>query len=219
MYRDFSGEDPYTGPMKVFPAMHYSMGGLWVDYQKDEKTGGMARVSPRNHSTTIPGLYACGECDYAYHGANRLGANSLLSASFSGRVAGDASVAYVKGLKKRAAATPDNFFKQEQSRQEEINQAIMTRQGGENPFALHHELGEIMRKHVFVEREQGAGYRVERHPQAQGAFVCISLDDRSGWATSRYRGAARCSDTIVLAEVITVGGCDECRGSLRPNLS
>jgi succinate dehydrogenase / fumarate reductase flavoprotein subunit len=216
MYRDFSGEDPYTGPMKVFPAMHYSMGGLWVDYQKDEKTGGMARVSPRNHSTTIPGRYACGECDYAYHGANRLGANSLLSASFSGRVAGDASVAYVKGLKKRAAATPDNFFKQEQSRQEEINRAIMTRQGGENPFALHHELGEIMRKHVFVEREnKGLDIALNGIRKLKERSQRISLDDRSGWANQSLSWGRQVQDMIVLAEVITVGARlrDECRGS------
>ena len=68
--------------MKIFPSTHYSMGGLWVDYETDGQTGGMTRISPRNHATSIPGLYACGECDYAYHGANRLGANSLLSASW-----------------------------------------------------------------------------------------------------------------------------------------
>ena len=98
MYRTFLGEDPCTCPMKIFPATHYSMGGLWVDFEKDEQTGGMARIHPRNHATTIPGLYAAGECDFAYHGANRLGANSLLSASYSGQVAGDAAVAYIKGL-------------------------------------------------------------------------------------------------------------------------
>ena len=84
MYRTFVGEDPCEVPMRIFPATHYSMGGLWVDYEKDEQTGGMARVSPKNHATNVPGLYACGECDFAYHGANRLGANSLLSASYSG---------------------------------------------------------------------------------------------------------------------------------------
>ncbi|MBN1512056.1 MAG: FAD-binding protein, partial [Phycisphaerae bacterium] len=51
MYQTFTGEDPYTQPMKIFPATHYSMGGLWVDYETDSKTGGMAKVSPRNHAT------------------------------------------------------------------------------------------------------------------------------------------------------------------------
>jgi succinate dehydrogenase / fumarate reductase flavoprotein subunit len=216
MYRDFSGEDPYTGPMKVFPAMHYSMGGLWVDFQKDEETGGMARVSSRNHATTIPGLYACGECDYLYHGANRLGANSLLSASFSGRVAGDATVAYVKGLKKRSTATPENFLTQEQKRQEEINRALTTRQGGENPFGLHHELGEIMQKHVFVERDnKGLDVALEGIRKLKDRSHRISLDDRSGWTNQSLSWARQVQDMIVLAEVITVGARlrDECRGS------
>ncbi len=66
IYEKFVGDDPARVPMKVFPGMHYSMGGLWVDYDQ---------------MTTIPGLFAAGECEYQYHGANRLGANSLVAAS------------------------------------------------------------------------------------------------------------------------------------------
>ena len=71
--------------MKIFPAVHYSMGGLWVDYERTA-AGGLKMGSPRNQQTNIPGLYAIGECDYQYHGANRLGANSLLSCIFSGLI-------------------------------------------------------------------------------------------------------------------------------------
>ena len=71
--------------MKIFPAVHYSMGGLWVDYERSAG-GGLKVGSPRNQQTNIPGLYAIGECDYQYHGANRLGANSLLSCIFSGLI-------------------------------------------------------------------------------------------------------------------------------------
>ena len=67
IYEKFTGEDPHKLPMKIFPAVHYSMGGLWVDYDQ---------------MTNIPGLFAAGECDYSMHGANRLGANSLLSAIY-----------------------------------------------------------------------------------------------------------------------------------------
>jgi len=93
IYRKFQGVDPVKNPMIISPCMHYSMGGLWVDFERDDTTGGMKADSPRNHATSIPGLYACGECDYQYHGANRLGANSLLSASYSGRVAGESMAA------------------------------------------------------------------------------------------------------------------------------
>jgi succinate dehydrogenase / fumarate reductase, flavoprotein subunit len=63
MYRQITGENPYKTPMRIYPAVHYTMGGLWVDY---------------NLMTTIPGLYACGEANFSDHGANRLGASALM---------------------------------------------------------------------------------------------------------------------------------------------
>jgi succinate dehydrogenase / fumarate reductase flavoprotein subunit len=63
MYQQITGDDPYKGPMMIYPAVHYTMGGLWVDY---------------NLMTTIPGLYALGECNFSDHGANRLGASALM---------------------------------------------------------------------------------------------------------------------------------------------
>src|SRR3984893_2085843 len=85
IYVKFTGVDPHEVPMKIFPAVHYSMGGLWFDYERSAN-GGLKIGSPRNQQTNIPGLYAIGECDYQYHGANRLGANSLLSCIFSGLI-------------------------------------------------------------------------------------------------------------------------------------
>src|SRR5256714_9540142 len=69
IYQKFVGDDPRTTPMKIFPGMHYTMGGLWVDNKQ---------------ATNIAGLFACSECEYQYHGANRLGANSLVSCIFGG---------------------------------------------------------------------------------------------------------------------------------------
>ena len=99
IYEKFQGVDPREVPMKIFPAVHYSMGGLWVDYER-RADGGLQLGSPRNQVTNVPRLYAIGECDYQYHGANRLGANSLLSCIFSGLIAapGIASLAeFAKG--------------------------------------------------------------------------------------------------------------------------
>ena len=73
IYEKFTGDDARKVPMKIFPAVHYSMGGLYVDYDR---------------MTTIKGLFAAGECDFSQHGGNRLGANSLLSAIYGGTVAG-----------------------------------------------------------------------------------------------------------------------------------
>ena len=99
IYEKFVGEDPTKVPMKIFPGMHYSMGGVWVDYA---------------HMTNVPGLFAAGEVDYQYHGANRLGANSLLSCLYSGQVAGAAMVAYVRG---QTTASANGLFDREVKRQ------------------------------------------------------------------------------------------------------
>ena len=215
MYRTFVGEDPCVTPMRIFPATHYSMGGLWVGYEKDEQTSGMARVSPKNHATSIPGLYACGECDFAYHGANRLGANSLLSASFSGRVAGDAAGAHVK-TGHTNGELPESKLEAERKRQEEINKGIISSDSGENPFALHRELGELMREHVFVERSnEGLDKALNGIAKLKERAARVSLDDRSGWANQSLSWARQAQDMIVLAEVIAKSARlrDECRGS------
>jgi succinate dehydrogenase / fumarate reductase flavoprotein subunit len=216
MYRTFAGEDPCEKPMKIFPATHYSMGGIWVDFEKDSQTGGMARISPRNHATSIPGLFACGECDFAYHGANRLGANSLLSASFSGRVAGDSAVAHIKNLGRTGNGMPDSAYQNEQKRQEEINKGIMTCDGGENAFTLHHELGDLMRGYVFVERSnEGLDKALQGIKQLKERSRGISLDHKSTWGNQSLSWARQIQDMIVLAEVIAKGARlrDECRGS------
>ena len=216
MYRTFVGDDPCVTPMKIFPATHYSMGGLWVDYEADGQTGAMTHVHPKNHATSIPGLYACGECDFAYHGANRLGANSLLSASFSGRVAGDAAVAYTKNIKKSNGELPESLYESERKRQEECNQRILSRDTGENPFALHHETGDLMREHVFVERSnEGLDIALETLAQLKQRSQNVALDDRGSWANQSLSWARQVQDMIVLAEVIAKCARmrDECRGS------
>lgn len=216
MYRTFSGEDPFTGPMKIFPATHYSMGGILVGFAKDEQTGGMQAIHADNHHSTIKGLFACGECDSAYHGANRLGANSLLSASYSGMVAGDATAAYVKGLGKDTADAPEQNFEDEKKRQEGINHSITGSAGKENPFALHRELGELMQAHVFVERDnKGLDEAMEGIKKLKERSQDMYLDDTGARANQSLSWARQIQDMIVLAEVITKGARlrDECRGA------
>ncbi len=103
IYEKFVGVDPLLEPMKIYPALHYSMGGLWADFVKDDKTGGLKRFDPKNHMTNIPGLYAAGEADYQYHGANRLGANSLLSCITTGLFIGPCIKNYITDVAKGSA--------------------------------------------------------------------------------------------------------------------
>lgn len=216
IYRKFQGVDPITRPMKIFPSVHYAMGGLWIDYEKDESSGGFKWGSPRNHATNIPGLYACGECDYGYHGANRLGANSLLSASYSGRVAGEAVRAYVLGQGKASHNTPDSMFDAELKRQAEINEKLTKANGPENPFALHDELGAIMTGHVNVVRDNaGLDQALGKLEELEQRFWNLSLGEDNQWANQSLAYARQVHEMIVLGRVVAAGARarDESRGS------
>jgi len=216
IYQSFSGQDPCETPMEIFPAPHYSMGGLWVDWEKDLTTGGMKHGSPRNHQTSLPGLFACGECDGAYHGANRLGANSMLSASFSGRVAGEAAAAYVKGLARAARPDLESALDEERRRQEEINRRILSSDGKENPFVLHRELGELMTNKVGVERDnRGLDEAIAGLQDLEERFEHVGLDDQGAWVNTSLPYARQVHDMIVLGRVMTTSARqrDECRGS------
>ena len=216
IYEKFAGDDPTKVPMKIYPAVHYSMGGLWIDWEKDEETGGMKQPSPRNHQTNIPGLFACGECDGAFHGANRLGANSLLSASYSGRVCGESVAAYIKGLGESCESVPENAFVEEKQRQDAINQDILSGGGGENPFLLHKELGEVMRAKASIVRYNPAlDEALQDVKELQARFENVSLDDTRGWSNTPLVYARQVHDMMVLAEVIAKSAREreECRGS------
>ncbi len=151
IYEKFVGDDPREVPMRVFPAVHYSMGGLWVDYEVSDD-GGLVQGSPRNHQTNIPGLYAVGEVDYQYHGANRLGANSLLSCIYGGIETGPAMLSYAKGLESLVEEQGSEPFDRELERCRKRYEDHLAMDGDENPFVLHRELGDVMLDHVTVER-------------------------------------------------------------------
>src|ERR1051325_4873857 len=110
IYEKFVGTDPLDAPMKIFPAVHYTMGGLWAGFTKDEKTGGLKFGAPGNMMTNIPGLYTMGEVSFAYHGANRLGANSLLSCIFDGLFGGSCIRNYALDAPVAAADVPQSTF-------------------------------------------------------------------------------------------------------------
>ena len=151
IYEKFVGEDPYENPMRVFPAVHYSMGGLWVDFER-AADGGLVKGSPRNQSTNLEGLYAAGEVDYQYHGANRLGANSLLSCIYAGMVTGPAMATYRGNLARSSWDMPSGLFEKAERREREKYEAILKMDGDENPYRIHEELGNMMLLDVTIER-------------------------------------------------------------------
>ncbi|QVL47025.1 MAG: succinate dehydrogenase (quinone) flavoprotein subunit [Thiocapsa sp.] len=215
IYRKFAGVDPMTEPMEIFPAAHYGMGGLWVDFERSAD-GGIQPDSPRNHATNIPGLYACGECDYAYHGANRLGANSLLSASYSGRVAGESVVSYLKGLAVDRGGLAPAIPQAEVACQQGINAELMRAEGADTPYLIQKELGALMTTKVGV---------VRSNPELTSALGEIQvlqerlgnarLGESSTWANQSLAFARQLGDMIELAAVVAQGALarDECRGA------
>lgn len=201
IYRNFYGDDPVKVPMKIFPAPHYFMGGIYVDW---------------NHMTPIPGLFAAGECDYMYHGANRLGANSLLSATYSGFVCGPNAVKYIGGLKKSADDVSEKVFERELSKQKRENENIYKMNGKENPYLLHQELGELMITDVGVvrynknlrEADQKIQHLMER-------YKGIGIADTGRHANNDVMFVRQLGNMLELARVIALGALnrDESRGA------
>jgi len=153
IYEKFVGDDPRYIPMKIFPGMHYSMGGLYVRFEADSATQTPLVGSPINQSTNIPGLYATGEADYAYHGANRLGANSLLSCIYSGMIGGPAMAAFAKSQSKSATdADNQRYFSESKKYWEDRFATIKRMDGKENAYGLTKELGDLMTENCTVVR-------------------------------------------------------------------
>jgi succinate dehydrogenase / fumarate reductase flavoprotein subunit len=198
IYEKFVGDDPRTTPMKIFPGMHYTMGGLWVDF---------------NQATNIPGIFAAGECEYQYHGANRLGANSLVSCIFGGFVAGPNAVRYARN---QQAAASNGHFDSERKRQEEINAGLLKSEGNENPFRLWRELGELMTKDCTVIRYNKNLQQTDaRLVQLLERIQHINLSDRSMWANTSFAFTRQIYNMLQLSRVIAQGARlrDESRGA------
>jgi succinate dehydrogenase / fumarate reductase flavoprotein subunit len=200
IYEKFVGDDPHEVPMKIFPGVHYTMGGLWVD---------------NDQMTNIQGLYAIGECDYSIHGANRLGANSLLSCIYAGFIAGPHAMKYAKNL----AAPPENLaasFEDEKKRQVEANNRLVSNQGTENPFKLWRELGDTMSRNVTVRRFNDKLKETDaKVVELLERYRNVNLADKSMWSNQSFLFTRQLYNMLQLARVITQGAFlrDESRGS------
>jgi succinate dehydrogenase / fumarate reductase flavoprotein subunit len=215
IYAKFVGEDPYTNPMRVFPAVHYSMGGLWVDFERGSD-GSLVKGSPRNQATNIPGLYAAGEVDYQYHGANRLGANSLLSCIYGGMIAGPAIASYVRSLGKSSFDLPRSFFDKAAKREQQKYDKLLAMDGDENPFVIHEELADMMIRHCTIERHNEELDKVlEKIDALEARARKSSVPDSSARLNQSAQFVRHLFNMIVLARVIALGARrrDESRGA------
>jgi succinate dehydrogenase / fumarate reductase flavoprotein subunit len=201
IYEKFMGDDPRKIPMKIFPAVHYSMGGMWVDY---------------NMMTNIPGLFAAGECEYQHHGANRLGANSLVSAIFDGMVAGPKAIEYIRGLSKHADDISSTLFEREAKKHTDRYEGLLKMSGTENAYVLHKELGEMMNANMTVVRYNSKLQEtINNIKDLKERYGNINMTDTARWNNQGVAFTRQLWNMLELAEAMTLGALlrDESRGA------
>lgn len=201
IYEKFVGDDPRDVPMKIFPGMHYTMGGLWVDYQQ---------------ATNLQGIFACGESDFSIHGANRLGANSLLSCIYGGFTAGPQAVLYSQNHMTSTDGVSSRVYDAEKSRQDEINARLMSSSGTENPFKIWRELGDTMSKNCTVVRyNKNLAETDAKIVELLERYRRINLSDKTQWANTSFAFTRELYNMLQLGRVIAqgAGNRNETRGA------
>jgi succinate dehydrogenase / fumarate reductase flavoprotein subunit len=143
MYERITGEDPYTAPMRIYPAVHYTMGGLWVDY---------------NLMSTVPGLYVLGEANFSDHGANRLGASALMQGLADGYFVLPATISdYLAPLLGRDSIPTDHrAFLDAETEVSERVRALLSVRGSHSVDHFHRELGKVLWDDCGMERSQAS---------------------------------------------------------------
>lgn len=206
IYRKFVGTDPVKEPMKIFPGMHYSMGGLWVS--------GVDGGPMVKQMTNIPGLFAAGEVEFQYHGANRLGANSLLSCIFGGFLCGDRMVGWAKSHSDEADAS---VYQGELDRQTAINKKVLAMTSGkENAFAIHRELGAAMTRHcTVVRRNNELRDLMTKFGEWEERFENININDASTSVNQSFQFTRALWDMLQLGKAVAKAALarDESRGA------
>jgi succinate dehydrogenase / fumarate reductase flavoprotein subunit len=216
IYEKFMAEDPYHNPMKVFPAMHYTMGGLYIGYgketnKKDELPAGWEQYQ---HMSNIPGLFIGGEADYQYHGANRLGANSLLSCLWAGRVIGPEAVKYLENT--QLPELPESVAAKAVKHQEQAFDSVRAMNGKNNPHHLQTELADNMTMYCTVVRRNDELKALDaKIDELLDKWEHCALSDKQLSANQEVIFIRELRDRLLLAKVIVQGALarDESRGA------
>lgn len=191
MYEKISGENPYETPMKIYPAGHYTMGGLWVDY---------------NLMTTVPGLFAIGEANFSDHGANRLGASSLMQCTGDGYFILPYTISDYLADDIRTGAVPTNLPEFDTVEKEVKNkiERIMAVKGKQTPMEFHKKLGKIMWNYSgMVRNEEGLKKALELLEELKEEFwKDIMIAGTAGELNQELEKGLRVADFIELSKLI-----------------
>jgi succinate dehydrogenase / fumarate reductase, flavoprotein subunit len=234
IYEKFVGDDPRFTPMKIFPAVHYSMGGLWTTFTKGSynpaspigkhKSGtrppigfdiglGMQMGAVNNAQTNVPGLYAFGEVNFAYHGANRLGANALLSCIFDGLFCGVSVLTHLKDVaEKPVSDLPASVYErvviQEQDKVAKFLSTTGNTPNGaaNNPYAIGKELGEEMTAACTVVRSEPRLLQcLSKVDELKSRYATLRLSDAATWTNQSLSYTRAVGDMLAIAEAIAKG--------------
>jgi succinate dehydrogenase / fumarate reductase flavoprotein subunit len=190
MYMQITGDNPYEGPMMIYPAVHYTMGGLWVDY---------------NLMTTVPGLYALGECNFSDHGANRLGASALMQGLADGYFVipytlGD----YLSGLGSDKVSTDRPEFKEAMDSVNNRINKILNIKGKKTVDQLHRELGLTMWDYCGMSRSEAGlkGAKAKIQALKNEFWTNVNVLGSNNELNQELEKAMRVADFIELGELM-----------------
>ncbi|HVE84765.1 MAG TPA: FAD-binding protein, partial [Myxococcales bacterium] len=222
IYEKFVGDDPRVTPMVIFPGMHYSMGGLYVQFQPGKNLE-PEPAHPLNQATNVPGLYAGGEADHSIHGGNRLGANSLVSCIYAGMLGGPSMLSYAKSAAKSAEAEGTKALEAARKSWVERFEQIRKMDGKENPYQLGKELGDWMTENVTVVRYNDKLKKtLEKLRELKDRWTRCNVLDTSNNANRSLSYVNQLWNMFELGEVITQSALlrDESRGAhYKPDFS
>jgi succinate dehydrogenase / fumarate reductase, flavoprotein subunit len=206
MYRKITDENPYKEPMRMYPAIHYTMGGLWVDY---------------NLMSTIPGLHVLGEANFSDHGANRLGASALMQGLADGYFVIPYTLAHYMASTPVPKVTTDHdaFKEAENNVQERINKMLSVK-GSKTPRALHRELGRLLWDEVGMSRtDAGLKRALAKIPQLREEFwQNVSVPGDANNMNKNLEYAGRVADYLEFGELLAMDALhrtESCGGHFR----
>ncbi len=206
MYTKITDEDPYKAPMRIYPAIHYTMGGLWVDY---------------NLMSTIPGLHVLGEANFSDHGANRLGASALMQGLADGYFVIPYTLAhYLASASFPALTTDHDAFKESEATVQAGIDRLLSVKGSKTPRQLHRELGTVLWDDVGMSRnEAGLRRALGRIPQLREEFwQNVSVPGPKNNLNKNLEYAGRVADYLEFAELLALDALhrsESCGGHFR----
>jgi succinate dehydrogenase / fumarate reductase flavoprotein subunit len=192
MYQRITGENPYKVPMRIYPAVHYTMGGLWVDY---------------GLQASVPGLFVLGEANFSDHGANRLGASALMQGLADGYFVipytlGD----YIASNRLETASTAHDAFDEAENAARTRIDKLLSIQGGKTVTEFHRELGHIMWDHVGMSRtREGLTTAISKISSLRDEFwENVRVPGDNSFHNKNLEFAGRVADFLELGEVMAL---------------